>query len=294
MKRYARFLSVLILGLMLAGCSESYEAERRLWWLKKEVDEVVVSPEAVNDPRVGELINKLTAFAEEMVLTNSAGEALMLAGSIQVLQEDFEAARSTYETIRSRYPGRTTLSLQALAAIATTYESADDWPGAVNIYEQMAEEFPETSAGLEAYLYVGQRYASVGDDANARKYFGRGLDLYNERLKVEFTPPQVRRLMGYKAIALQALKRWEDAADALASLARMQQGEERFRVLVSLARLYEARLEQPQRAIEIYRVILGEFEDPRIQEMARRRLQAMGESLPGQSDEESPTEEKNE
>ncbi len=263
---------LIILCLLLTACSDDYQAERRLWWVKRDAQAVLSSPEAATPEQIEEILTQLKRLANDMPNTQSGAQALLMVGSLYVLQENYPAARDTYQLIRTRYPNMKKLSMQSAAAMASLYERENNWPEAVNVYERIVKEFPQQTVGLEAYLYVAKKYADKGDEANAQSYYRKAAGLYETRLKSEVGPAQILQLKGYLGVVYQALGEWGKAANVMSQVADMQKGIERFSVLMALARVHAIKLNQKDQARVLYEKILNEFDDPKMQQMARASL----------------------
>ena len=266
--------------LTLAGCSEQYNGERMFWKAQQRQVPFAKDPTKATQEQIDYAIDGFNRVIRKSPGTQWAARAYLAIGGLRVLEKRYPEARESYDTVLQNYNHYKDLALAARVAIARTHEIEGDWEKAVGMYNELAEYHTWTRAGLEAPLYVAAIYEKRNEPEMVTKSFEHAIRFYTKMIAEAPTPQAANRVKSYLALSYQRLDRWQQAVEVFEQLLRETDGVNRPLVLLTLGSIYQTKLNNTPRAINLYRQLLQETPDHPYAKVARAQLEYLGQPVP--------------
>lgn len=270
------FQRLLVLGLGLAlvsGCSADYNGERLFWKAERLAVPLLKNPSAAKPEQFAKAISAFGEVIRRTPGTGWAAKAQLSTGSLYAMQQEYGKARDAYALVLQNYHRYSELCLNARYLTAKTHEIEKHWDEAITIYQDIAEYHPWTRIGLEAPLYIARTYEQQKQQNEATKAYERAVRTYTKLILEAPAPELAGRAKGYLAVAYERLGKWNDAADILETLlSAASGGVNRPVALLSLAAIYQSKLDNSKKAAEVYRKLIQEFPDHQLSQVAKAQL----------------------
>ena len=272
-------LALLIVPFM-SGCSTNYDGER-LYWKAQQYQTKTIS----KDPKKATPEQYATAIQmNERVLQRAAGtvwaaKSQVAIGSLYALQEQYDEARDAFRLVLQNYNGQRELCLNARLGIAKTYEAQQRWDEAVAAYQQISDYHAWTRMGLEAPLYIATIYRRQGESEQAAKAHERAIHFYTKMIPDAPTPEAATVAKNYLAMAYQWGSDWAKAVEVLEEIVDAPAGVDRPMVLLTMASLYQTKLDNLPKAEAAYRRLVQEFPEHPFGKVARNQLEQLGQPV---------------
>ncbi len=122
-------------------------------------------------------------------------EALYMVGETAIRTHEYERASAAFEQFRSEHTGHP-LAPQAVEALAFIAENSGDLEGALALYEEIEQRWPDSFSGQLQQLSIGRVKEAQGDLAGAKEAYDKQVERMGDSSRI-----------GYRAqIALSSLK----------------------------------------------------------------------------------------
>lgn len=276
MRTAVRVLLLLGLGcgaLTTVGCSENYQGERLFWKAEQIAKPILAAKDAPSGPQVTRAVAALTRVIRESPETSWAPRAHLLIGTLQLKQRHFNDARQAFQYILQNYSQYRELCQQARAIIAKSFEGEQRWPEAQAMYWELAEYHPLSRLGLEAPLYVAAVLQRRGETAAAVKARERAIKHYLKLIQDAPNPEIATAVKSFLVLGYQQAARWTEAVAVLEELTRAPgTAVNRPLILITLASIYQLKLEQPDKARAVYLDLSAEFPDHPFVKVAKAQI----------------------
>ena len=267
-------LSLVLLGSS-TGCSASYNGERLFWKAEELSGPILKDPVHATPVQFAGTTAAYQRVIKDAPGTSWAGRAQLSIGALQLLQKQFREARETYGLVLQNYNNYPSVCLSARVAMAKSYEAEQLWDEAVKAYLDVAEYYPWSPVGLEAPLYVATMFEKRKESAQATKAYEHALYVYDKLVLNAPTPEAANQVKSLQVLAYQRLNRWEDAVAALEVLKAAKQGVNRPVALMTLASIYQVKLNHPEKAQENYALLVHEFPEHPYAKLAKQQLEKL-------------------
>ena len=267
-------------ALLVAGCSESYRAERMLWKAEHATQAITKDPSAATPEQVQQVVAAYGHVAEQAPGTLWGGQAQFVIGAFYGARKEYDHARQAFTLVLQNYNRFPSLCLRARIGIAKTYEAEDNWDEAVKMYREMADRHPWTKAGMDALLYVPAIYQKRQQADAATDAYERAVRIYNQLIPDVATPEMALQVKGYLVVAYQQLGEWDKAIALLQELHESPKANQPL-VIMTLASIYQTKLSDPGKAAQYYTELLEQFPNHQLAKIATtRRDQLLGIHTP--------------
>jgi tetratricopeptide (TPR) repeat protein len=277
-------LGLVVLLAGATGCSDSYKGERLLWRAQQKAAQVFIDPKNASDEQVERALKAYQQVIEKTPGTTSAVKAHMDIAKLYLSQEDFEKARETYAAVLKNYHQYKSFAFEARVATARTYEIQKRWRDAIDAYEDIYDRHPWSSVGMQVPLYIAQLYNRLGDTEKMNRAFERAVRTYTKQVPDAPTPIMANRVRSYLALVYQQLGIYDKAAQVLEDIVKADDVFNRPAAMLSLATLYEQRLNKQEKANALYWKLYNDYPDTPFHNAAKVRLEKLGLMQPGQQD----------
>ena len=269
----------MIMVLALTGCSASYNSERLFWKAQQLNAPILKDPAHATPEQFAAAIHAFDQVIQKTPGTLWAARAQLATGTLHAMQKQYRQARDAYALVLQNYNRHQDLCLGARFSTAKTYEAEQNWDEAVRMYRELSDYHPWSVIGLEAPLYIARIYEVRKEPDEATKAYERAAGLYTKLMPDAPTPELATHAKGYLALAYQRLHEWDKAITILEELASAPQGTNRPLILITLGMIYQAKLDNSQKAEEAYTALLKEFPEHPLVKVAKVQLEHLGLSV---------------
>jgi tetratricopeptide (TPR) repeat protein len=145
----------------LLALRSDYNAERELWRINRTLNYVSTHVESTPDFTMDQLVRRYRSFTTKYSTSPYAKSAQLMLGDLYELRKNYTQARLEYQKAIGRDDE---LSAQAEFTIAKTYEVEGHWDMALPIYKSISQQYPVTTSGFYAPMYLANHVVSSGDD----------------------------------------------------------------------------------------------------------------------------------
>ena len=236
----------LILGL-LSGCGPNAPSLDERYRAAADRGTVWLAASTVPAGEAEAALQELTELATHAKGTLVGAQSRVLAGRLLDVLGQRAQARETWEPLcRESYEFREEC-LMSRIYIARSHEAERDWEAAERVYDGMGQYHLGAPLWFDAPMYAAEMYGRHGDAQRQRHAYEHAVKVYRERLNMSWSLEQRGHLQHRLAMAYQGAGQFDQAAELLEYLARLDDGVPRPEVLIALARLYEQQ-HQPARA----------------------------------------------
>ncbi len=270
-----RLLSGLVLGLVITGCSASYNGERLFWKAQQVQAAALKNKKEANQLTAAETAKIVNAYAvviQRVPGSIWAAQSQGTIGSLYATQKQYDKAREAYGLVVQNFNQYQGVALAARVAMAKTYELEQRWNEAMKWYNEIADLYPWSSAGLSAPLRIAVMYEKHQAPELATQSYERAVGMYTKRIPDAPTPEMAFIVKGYLALAYQRLSQWDLAVTTLEELLKARAGINRPLALLTLATIYDVKLHVPEKAIAAYTTFTQEFPNHPLGKVAKAQL----------------------
>ncbi len=188
------------------------------------------------------------------------GKVNVAIGSIYLSQKRYDLAREKFKYVLNNYSDDEASCLQAQMSIAKAYELENNWHKAVNEYQWVVENFPNTLPALDIPMYIARYYESQQEHELARIAYDKAIKQYTTT--VEQYPNSMVAVVAAQNMADIFVKQaqWPQAVETLQRLLTMDLPmPDRVKAYLTLENIYEEKLNDQQKALEIYAELLQKY-----------------------------------
>jgi len=192
-----------------------------------------------------------------------------------VKQARYEQARTLLKWIMETYPTNKTLCASSQLTLASTYEMEGKWDRAVVEYRWVKEKYPITPQGLFIPMYIADYYRRRGETNLVNDALNEAIEHYRNLVKKYPKTVLAGISQEYIISCLSAQNKWENAAEAAASLKRIYPGSRsEMSSYLFLGQIYE-KMKQFKQATVVYERFLKQFPDHPLAAQVKERLRIM-------------------
>jgi tetratricopeptide (TPR) repeat protein len=261
-----------VLSVALAGCSASYNGERLYWHAQQLEREITKDPGMATAAQYAQAIAAFERVVNEVPSTSWAAQAQFMVGSLYALKKDYEKARAAYALVLQNYNRFQQMALNARLAVARTYEEQEDWEASVAAYRDIAEYHPFSQPGTQAPLRIGAVLERHGTPEQAADAYASAVRAYQKLIAESPSLELTIQLKGFLIAAHQKLEQWGQAVELLEEVAALPEGINRPLVLLTLASIYDNKLDDAVRARQAYERMVTEFPSHPLAKAAQTQL----------------------
>jgi tetratricopeptide (TPR) repeat protein len=204
---------------------------------------------------------------------NAAKSGYMKLAEVYITDKRYDSAIEVLDKILAKYEGDIATLSKAHFLKALVYDKQGEWAKAYPELKILKDEFPTTLLGLQAPLYIAQHYVSSDNRGKAQEEYNRAAEYY-ERLRDQYKG----MLMGYTAanFAVQSyayLEKFEEAGSIIEDNIIDYPSTLTFQQQIPLIEsIIIERLNSPDKAIKLYRMMIESTEDQRLEEYLHDRI----------------------
>jgi len=188
------------------------------------------------------------------------GQVYLAIGNIYLKQKRYNEARTQFKNVLENYQNDQNSCINAQLAVAKSYEDQGNWGKAMNEYQWIVENYPTTIHALNVPLYIADHYWKRNEQNLARNAYESAIEHYKRVVEQYPNTPLTAIAQDYTASGYIRLEKWEEAANALRLLTKMDIPlQNKVKSYLTLENLYEEKLNDPVKALEIYSELLQQY-----------------------------------
>lgn len=203
-----------------------------------------------------------------------SAQALLRIGNIHYQGKNYLKARGVLSKISNEFPKQGKIIAQAQYLIAQSYEKEGRWDRAVNEFEWITTNLPATIQAMEVPLHIASYYQEQDDSKLAQTFYDKAINQYQKLLE-KYPKTQTELLaLKYTARCYTLQNKWEEGIKALQEIVdKHPQTVDAFEALLTQATIYEQKLNQREKAKEVYSTILSKFPKHPSTPQIRRKME---------------------
>jgi tetratricopeptide (TPR) repeat protein len=286
MKKIILILIAILIGLYIVlailGSRGEYAAEKMYYDAAKVAEKIAVNPDVVPPKSIDYIEKKLKALLREFPTTETARVVDIKLAEFYISLKKYDLAIAQLDTVIKKHAKNKTMLSMAYFLKGLAYERQDKWADALKQYEIVRDSYAETQVGLQVPVYIGNYYMAKGREADARQAYGEAIKFYKELEQENTGKP-----LGYMA-ALYVIQAYMRADNFEAAAVEIEKDLDKYyspMTLVQLLPLVEhiivVKLNDPEKAIAIYRSILAKSKDQKLNDALEKRIKALSEKKAG-------------
>lgn len=207
---------VLIFGII--DRNDDYSAEKSLWKLNKDYQEVAKDPKAAPPASFDQLANKYEKLMKRYSTSKIIPIAKVYYGRVYAVRGDYGKARQVFEEIIRENSDNMIMITMAFRHIIQTYAAEEDFKNVVNTYERIKKEYPISEIGIRAPLDIARMYAVRKEEIKKNAAISAALDYYKGLLAQEMHPTAKMMVMRFQSECYFSLGDWDSGIDTLRDL----------------------------------------------------------------------------
>lgn len=285
MKKTILLLVVILIGLFIVlailGSRGEYAAEKMYYDAARVAEKIAANPDVVPPKSIDYIERKLKTLLKKFPNTEVAKTVDIKLAEFYIAFKKYDLAIAQLDAVVKKHAKNKTMLSMAYFLKGLAYERQDKWADALKQYEIVRDNYTETQVGLQVPVYIGNYYMAKGREADARQAYGEAIQFYTKLEKDNSGKP-----LGYMA-ALYVIQAYMRADNFEAAAVEVEKDIDKYyspMTLVHLLPLVEniivAKLNNPEKAIAIYKSILAKSKDQKLNIALEKRIKQLSEKKP--------------
>ncbi len=215
------FLVILLAPVLIVGVidrNDDYSAEKALWKLNKDYQEVAKDPKAAPQASFDQLANKYEKLIKRYDTSKIIPIAKIYYGRVFAVSGDYDKARDVFEEVVSENSKNMIMITMAYRHIIQTFAAEEDFKSVVNTYEEIKNKYPVTEIGIRAPLDIARMYAVRKQEVKKIAAINAALNYYNDLLSKEMHPVAKMMVMRFQSECYFSLGKWNSGINTLKDL----------------------------------------------------------------------------
>ena len=276
-KKIGSILLVLVAVLALNGCDSGvYSAEKRFWHASKAYNELVKAPEKATQVDYQKIIDSFREITIRYPTWPDSAQAQFNIGQLYAMQGNLSKAKDEFGAILNDYSQNVDMCANGLFMITLIYEKEDNWPRAKESLDKITDSYPNTATAFQVPIHIAEYYKRRGQNSEAETTYAAALDKYKKVIKEN--PKSYGAVMAIDLIVTCYVDReqWNEALDYLSGLVNDYSDTALApKALFIEGAIYEQKLSQPNKAIELYREIIQKYPKTPFAKTAQKQIKTL-------------------
>lgn len=269
-------LIVIYAALAILGSGGEYAAEKLFYKAMKKASELAANPDVAPPLQLVLVERELKLLMSKYPNANITKFGHMGLLELYINNKRYDEAMDLAEVIKGKYSSDVGTLSTAQFAKGLIYEKQDKWDKALAEYNILKEKYPTTQLGIQSPLYIWKYYETKGLDSQAKDAYQNAIAFYTKMGK-EYSS----KMAGYTASILLIqtyldIKDYESAGKTLEKTLHEYSSPMAFVQLLPLTQnIYIENLNNPKKAIEIYKYVMSKTKDPRLAKILKQKIKAL-------------------
>jgi len=269
-------LIIVYLLLSLLGRDNEYAAERALYRAAKAYQKIAVNPDVVPPAMFTAVEGQLKLILEKYPKTNAAKAAQFALAEFYNLNKKYDESINVLDTIINSAANNSILLSKAHFLKGNVYERQHKTGKASAEYAILRDKYKETPLGLKAPIFIGDCYARSEKYAEADKAYNEAANFYG-KLEKDYRGKAVGYLASNFLLQIYAhLDKYNEAGKVIEDTIDNYPSEYTYsQYAPSVEAIFVKKLNNPAKAVEIYKRILEKSKDKRLKKVLGQRVGAL-------------------
>ncbi len=285
MKKIILLLVAILIGLYIVlailGSKGEYAAEKMYYDAGRVAEKIAANPDVVPPKSIDYIEKKLKTLLQKFPTSETARVVDIKLAEFYISLKKYDLAITQLDAVIKKHAKNKTMLSMAYFLKGLAYERQEKWADALKQYEIVRDSYAETQVGLQVPVYIGNYYMAKGREADARQAYGEAIQFYKKLEEENSGKP-----LGYMA-SLYVIQAYMRADNFEAAAVEIEKDLDKYyspMTLVQLLPLVEhiivVKLNDPEKAIAIYRSILAKSKDQKLNIALEKRIKALSEKKP--------------
>lgn len=198
----------------------------------------------------------LQQFPEEQNL----GQIHLAIATVYFSEKRYEDARKKFLYIIENYRNDENSAINAQLGIARSYEEENNWSKALNEYQWIVENYSKSIHALNVPLYIADHYRLQQEHSLAKSAYEAAIKQYQRTINQFPNTILAAIALDYTVSCYMRLEKWEEAANTLQTLKKIDLPlQNKVKVYLTLENVYEEKLNDAEKALEVYSELLQKY-----------------------------------
>lgn len=263
----------IFVTLAVLGAGGEYAAEKLFYRAMKINLKIVANPDVAPPPLLtkveSDLMKLITKYPTAQI-TRIANIALV---EFYTTHKEYNKALDAISSIMNTYESDEGIMSTVRFMKGVIYEKQNNWAKALVEFEILRDKFPYSQLGIQIPIYIAKYYDSKGQDVEARNAYSEARSFYRNIIKDHSgkdlglaasslllqTYVNTRNYEEGGKILEQTINTWIDQPTVLQLLPQVEY-------------IFVTKLDDPKKAIEIYKTILTKSKDAKLNKILQKRV----------------------
>jgi TolA-binding protein len=276
-KKIIFILPVLVAVFILNGCdSGTYSAEKRFWHASKAYNELMKAPEKATQVDYQKVIDSFREITIRYPMWPNSAQAQFNIGQLYGMEGNLSKAKDEFGAILKDYSANVDMCARGLFMIALICEREDNWPKAKETLDKITDSYPNTGTAFQVPIHIAEYYKIKGQNTEAEAAYAAALDKYKKAVKDN--PKTYGAIMTVDLIITCYVdqEKWNEALDYLSNLVSDYSDTLLApKALFVKGVIYEQKLDQPDKARELYQEIMQKYSKTPFAKAAQKQIEGL-------------------
>lgn len=282
MKKIILILIAILAGLYIVlavlGSRGEYTAEKLYYDVIRAGNKIAANPDVVPPKLIDYIEVKMKTLLQKFPNSEVAKAVDIKLAEFYIGNKKYDPAIAHLDKVIKKYEKNRVMLSMAYFLKGVAYEKQDKWADALKQYHIVCDNYPDTQIGLQVPIYIGNYYIMKGRESDAKQAYDEAIQFYKKLEKENSNKP-----LGYMAslFAIQTYMRTDNFEAAAAGIEENLNKYSSPMTLGQMIPLIESvivtKLNNPERAIAIYKSILEKSKDPRLNNALEKRIKQLSE-----------------
>ena len=269
-------LIIVFVALSLLSSGGEYAAEKLFYRAMKTNSKIVENPDVAPPTQLTQVENDLKKLIAKYPGANITKIANISLVEFYTTHKDYEKAIKVISGIMETYKADEIIMSTVHFMKGVIYEKQDNWPKALAEFRVLRDKYPYSQLGIQMPIYIAKYYDSKGQDAEARSAYSEARSFYG-KIEKDYSG----KGLGFTASVLllqtyMNTRSYEDAGRVLEETINKYMGQTALlQLFPQIENIFVTKLNDPQKAVEIYKNISEKMRDDRLKKVLQKRIEKL-------------------
>jgi hypothetical protein len=277
MKKIILGMVIVLIGvyaaLAILGRGGEYAAEQLLYSAAKTNEKISANPDVVPPKLLEDIENDIKKLLKKYPATEVAKTANIKLAEFYIAFKKYDQALAHLNKVIKKYDKNTGILSMAHFLKGVAYEKQDKWQSALKEYHAVRDNYRETQLGMQMPIYIANYYSQKGREAQAQEAYSEAAKFYED-----IERENSKKTLGYMA-SLFLVQTYIKANNFESAGKQVEKTLSKYfsqMAVMQLLPLVESiivtKLNNPDKAVEIYRIILARSKDAKFNKVLQKRI----------------------
>lgn len=275
-------LTAVSILLSVLGSGGEFAAEKLFYRAMKTNSKIVANPDIAPPLLLGRVENNLKTLIAEYPGANITRIANIALVEFYTAHKRYDKALDVINSIMKAYNSDEIIMTTVYFMKGVIHEKQNDWPGALKEFEILRDKYPYSQLGIQIPIYIAKYYDSKGQDQEARSAYNEARAFYGN---IEKDHSGKRTGFAASTLLFQTYmntRNYEEAGKVLEDTINTYMGQPAvLQLLPQVENVFVTKLNDPQRAVEIYKNISGKIRDGKLKKALQKKIDELSAKKPG-------------